>query len=429
MQIDFEITSYHRLSPEQNSDMSVINSATFGRSTTNDWYLPDPDKIISGVHARVEKYKDGFHLYDESTNGVFINRSVEALGANCPHKLQENDIVSIGDYEIVVNKITTSDIVDNDMAGITDKVNASDQLTQSIQAMDEFSASIPSAPEQDFSLKNIDTELQDHFPIPDFSIPSEWEIPLADKVIENDNIAPATAIKETITSTAPITVSEPVLTSKSPEQHAYEAPENSQKSVLSDDNCRAFLAGLGISDDKLNTELSPQVFFELGESMSLLFLGLINTLRNRSSLKSEFKINQTTFQHKENNPLKFSANIDDVFQNLYLTKSNSFLPAKRAIESAFTDIEHHDKALTSAGFGALQGLLKELQPEAIEDKTPVSDSYLSQFIKSNAEANCWKNYKKLHEYLQDELSTQGNIALNDDFVKTYDDKIKTLNNQ
>lgn len=426
MQIDFEITSYHRLSPEQNSEMSVIDSATFGRSKDNDWTLPDPDKIISGVHARVDHEFDGYHLYDVSTNGVFINRSVEALGADLSHKLQENDIVSIGDYEIVVRKIIAKEInnssVDNPV--VIDNHQVSDPIKQQPE---QFSSGHQSQTTEVFSLDRVDTDLQDHFRLPEFSIPTEWDLPLQEKT-KSVQAKSRVMVNEPITPPSITQPKVPVDTIKASAKPIASVGLKNKDISENNDNCHAFLAGLGISKEKITNELTPQVYFELGESMSLLFLGLINTLRNRSSLKSEFKINQTTFQHKENNPLKFSANIDDVFQNLFVTKSNSFLPAKSAIESAFTDIEHHDKALSSAGLGALRGLLKELEPQTIENKTTVSDGYLTQFIKSNGEANCWRTYKELHEYLQDEVNTQGNIALNDDFVKAYDEKIKILSN-
>ena len=72
-----------------------------GRSTDNDWVLPDPQRFVSAHHARVH-FRDGLYiLEDTSTNGVFINddeRPVAKLGA---HVLQNGDILRFGEYQVV----------------------------------------------------------------------------------------------------------------------------------------------------------------------------------------------------------------------------------------------------------------------------------------------------------------------------------------
>ena len=81
----------------------VFESAggNIGRSTDNDWVLPDPQRFVSAHHARVH-FRDGLYiLEDTSTNGVFINddeRPVAKLGA---HVLQNGDILRFGEYQVV----------------------------------------------------------------------------------------------------------------------------------------------------------------------------------------------------------------------------------------------------------------------------------------------------------------------------------------
>ena len=100
MELSLEILSYHRLSPEQIITKTVINTLTLGRSDTCDWHLPDPEKVVSGTHARITKRSDGFYIEDLSTNGLYVNRAVEALGSNREHKIEVDDLFTFGDYEI-----------------------------------------------------------------------------------------------------------------------------------------------------------------------------------------------------------------------------------------------------------------------------------------------------------------------------------------
>jgi len=186
-----------------------------------------------------------------------------------------------------------------------------------------------------------------------------------------------------------------------------------------------FLKGLGLSERISAENMSSEVYFELGQSMNLMFMGLIKLLRNRSEIKSEFKINQTTFKQQENNPLKFSATIDDVFNNLYLHGSSSFLTPAKAIQDAFLDTEKHEKAFSAGTLGALVGILNQLDPEKIQQNN-TQPHYLDKLIPAKKEARNWELFAELHDNIKAEISTHGNGAITDDFVKAYDKKIRNL---
>ena len=79
-----------------------VGGGTIGRAHDNDWVLPDPDRYLSAHHARV-KFRDGaYHLIDTSSNGVFINDRVEALGRRASYVLRDGDLLRLGSYQIAV---------------------------------------------------------------------------------------------------------------------------------------------------------------------------------------------------------------------------------------------------------------------------------------------------------------------------------------
>ncbi len=72
-----------------------------GRSTDNDWVLPDPQRFVSAHHARVH-FRDGLYiLEDTSTNGVFINDEERPVAKRGAHVLQNGDILRLGEYQVV----------------------------------------------------------------------------------------------------------------------------------------------------------------------------------------------------------------------------------------------------------------------------------------------------------------------------------------
>ena len=53
---------------------------TLGRSSNNFWSLQDPNKYMSSIHAKIECVAGQYYLTDKSTNGTFINGSIEPVG-------------------------------------------------------------------------------------------------------------------------------------------------------------------------------------------------------------------------------------------------------------------------------------------------------------------------------------------------------------
>jgi predicted component of type VI protein secretion system len=48
-----------------------------------------------------------------------------------------------------------------------------------------------------------------------------------------------------------------------------------------------------------------------GEILRVVVGGVMDVLQARQTLKNEFRLGVTTFKAADNNPLKFSANVDD----------------------------------------------------------------------------------------------------------------------
>ncbi|WP_426357574.1 type VI secretion system-associated FHA domain protein TagH [Pseudocolwellia sp. HL-MZ19] len=445
MELIFEIVSYHRLSPEQISKKSIKDSITLGRSEENDWHLPDPEKVVSGVHAKVERQSDGFFIYDLSTNGLFINRSVEALGPNKSHKLMTDDLLTFGDYEVSVSFVEQknviipdepllkakgmSDLDDEFPSAVVQGINSS-KLADDLFSLDKG---------HDELMPVVNNDLDDYFEAPQ-SIPEEWDEDFLKMYSSSTaaaklNIEPETPkVKKApaqqvppqkVEQPKPAPIPEKVVTP----QPVYKQPEVQkpiERSTVSTTSGQlAFLQGLGVSPEIASDVMSDKLMHDMGECMQLMLLGLMESLRNRSSLKNEFRVNQTTFQQKENNPLKFSASIDDVFQNLFLRKSTSFLPADKAITEAFNDTRKHDIALTAGTLGEIEGILSQLDPNSIESKD-MKDSMLDNVLPGNKQLRYWKLYKTLHADMTNDISNQGSSALSDDFVRAYDEKIKSL---
>ena len=95
-------TGLHAFSEHRESHEFTELGGTIGRSSRNDWVIPDPTRVVSGTHAQIDFVDGQFQLTDTSTNGVYVNGSDLALGRDNSIPLATGDRFQIGDFEIAV---------------------------------------------------------------------------------------------------------------------------------------------------------------------------------------------------------------------------------------------------------------------------------------------------------------------------------------
>jgi type VI secretion system FHA domain protein len=76
-----------------------------GRGPGVDWVLPDPERLLSKRHFAVAFRSGGWQLADTSTNGTFVNRESDPIGAGDVRNLRDGDRVRLGAYEIEVRLV------------------------------------------------------------------------------------------------------------------------------------------------------------------------------------------------------------------------------------------------------------------------------------------------------------------------------------
>src|SRR5690606_6460486 len=106
----------------------------------------------------------------------------------------------------------------------------------------------------------------------------------------------------------------------------------------------------------------------LGQIMRELIVGITESLHLRSEQKNTLRLPQTTIQPHSNNPLKFSAGVDEALNNLLFRDASEYLPAIDAVREAFRDIRTHQQALLAAMTTALIDYMGRLDPEELEQK-------------------------------------------------------------
>lgn len=450
MNLNLSVISFHRFTADIKDQISLNGTdesklLTIGRSEQCLWCLPDPERVISSQHARIEIINGQFCLFDTSTNGTFVNRSVESITQSKPYVLCDGDLIAIGEYEIQV-RISAA----TGQSGREKTVHGHQKNRQASYAdMPPVIAHSEHDEHLEFGVKVqplIDTHSRASLAASATSLDSVLNSNLDDALVfpNQDRNIGIPEDWQSINMTAPVGGQEltaavqeapahkmvdPVLVSDArPADMSVSAPQSHQSRDVSSNEAallNAFLEGLGVSKDLVSQDNPMKWWKQLGGITRDSLDGLMTTLHNRSSFKESSRINQTTFRRNENNPLKFSANTEDALYNLLLRNSAGFMPPERAIKEAFLDLERHETALHEAHEGSIKSFLTLFEPNRIESENQYSgrfEKYSNLFEKQKY----WKRYCHLFEQIRTEINDDNREIYMDDFVKAYEQSLKRM---
>ena len=105
-----------------------------------------------------------------------------------------------------------------------------------------------------------------------------------------------------------------------------------------------------------------------GQMLREVVLGLMEALKGRADLKSRLRLNQTTIQPGENNPLKFSASVDEALIKLLDAHSSRYLGPVESIRNSFSDLRTHQTALSAAIQAAIDELMTRIEPGELQER-------------------------------------------------------------
>lgn len=187
---------------------------------------------------------------------------------------------------------------------------------------------------------------------------------------------------------------------------------------------RAVLEGAGIHD----VAVTPELARSFGQILRVVVGGVMDVLQARQRIKSEFRIGMTTFKPADNNPLKFSVNVDDALHNLLVKRNAAYLGPVDAFEDAFDDVRNHQVAMLAGLRVAFEAMLTEFDPERLQadfDRQLKKGALLSV----PAKLRYWELYReKVHDMVRDSERCFREL-FGDEFARAYEEQLKRLKAQ
>jgi len=173
-------------------------------------------------------------------------------------------------------------------------------------------------------------------------------------------------------------------------------------------------------DDKKVAQINDTVGLLMRETMQ----GMMRVLKFRKKIKEEFRINVTTIQSVENNPLKFSANIDDAMENMFIKENNAYKAPVDAVREGFQGIAEHQVAVIAGMQAAFRGMIERFDPSNLESRFEKYKS--SSLLSLGQRSKRWSAYKEYHQGLIENLDDSFQHLFGYDFVQAYEDQMQRL---
>jgi type VI secretion system protein len=396
------ISDHYKALGKRSSRLFGVTGGRIGRAQDNDWVLPDPDRYVSSHHCKILFRAGEWVLEDTSTNGVFINGSDTPASVEGPYSLQDGDRLRLGDYEVLVSIDERNDFPPDASGQIpapkrvrsAPKVSVPEDLGEELDLTDLLSeSSIQPAPpmpapakaavgsNEPFDLgKALGLDATPPAPKPSAAnqpkparsgFASLLDSPAEEAALrtlthsrKQDDWQMQTRPYDRKTLTA-LTSPAALARSEKPEPERAKRPMDSGPDSS---GIEAFCRGAGIDPTNLPSDAQHALLTIAGQMLREVVLGLMEALKGRSDLKSRLKLNQTTIQPAENNPLKFSASVDEALVKLLDPHGSRYLGPVEAIRNSFTDLRTHQVALSAAIQAAIDELMNRIEPGELQER-------------------------------------------------------------
>jgi type VI secretion system FHA domain protein len=174
--------------------------------------------------------------------------------------------------------------------------------------------------------------------------------------------------------------------------------------------------------------LTPELAQNFGQIFRVVVAGLMELLQARQRIKDEFGMRQTVFRPSDNNPLKFSANVDDALHNLLVKRNAAYLGPVDAFADAFEDLRNHQLAMLAGMRVAFEAMLSEFDADRLQEEFDRQIAKVSLPLVP-AKLRYWDLYRdKRRELLKDPEAAFDRL-FGEEFSRAYEEQFRELKAQ
>jgi len=438
---------------------------TIGRLEQNNLVLPDPERIVSRTHARVD-FSNGVYLVTcLGQNPIELNGS--PLGAGAAAELASGDRLTIGGYTIVAH-------VQFDGQGESTRLGegvAPAPATHQPAQLD-FPLSPAASRQMAFGIdlgggtpasSGVESGQPGHPPLashgvqrdelPEFleplprvaatsplAIPEDYD-PLRAVAAEGEptslqrdpgDAAPGKAFADATPALPPQLVGD---VTDVPRREGMD-PNRSRATFVPtgprhrDDPyvqaVRQLLQAAGVPELEDRVLADPDFMQGVGELLQEAVSGLLRALIARALTKRELRVDTTMLATTENNPLKFCPDAFEALSHLLAPRARpGYLPPIRAVREAYEDLQAHNLAVMGGMRAALLAVLQRFDPAQLE-KRLASHALFDKLLPQSRKARMWDLVAEQHSGLVREAQSEFELSFGRAFRAAYEEQLQKI---
>lgn len=196
-------------------------------------------------------------------------------------------------------------------------------------------------------------------------------------------------------------------------------------SVSKNELLLAFLAGAGVPELDIGGELTPEMMHTFGQLLRDATQGTLDLLLARALIKREVRADLTIIMSKENNPLKFSPNVEVALSHLLAPRGRGFLSPTGAMKDAYDDLRSHQFGFMAGMRAALAGVLERFDPDQLERRL-MQKTLFDSLLPKNRKAKLWDLFSELYADLSKEAEDDFYALFGKEFLRAYDEQVAKL---
>jgi type VI secretion system FHA domain protein len=196
------------------------------------------------------------------------------------------------------------------------------------------------------------------------------------------------------------------------------------RSAPADDLILALFAGLGVAAPEPAARSAAQMEL-IGALLRSTLSGTLGLLAARGIAKRELGASPTLVQTRQNNPLKFSADVDAAVVRLLEPPQRGFIPALAAVRESFDDLRAHQVAILAGMRAALEAVLLRFDPATLEQHW--ADKGVWENLRPvSHKAKLWDRFSEQHAETVRQIEDNFDSIFADAFAAAYEAQLAQL---
>ncbi|HXI75749.1 MAG TPA: type VI secretion system-associated FHA domain protein TagH [Steroidobacteraceae bacterium] len=408
---------------EQSTKVFGVHGGTIGRSTNNEWILPDPERYLSGKHIRIDFRAGNYILVDTSSNGTYVNGAQVPLGKYHDYQLREGDYVRLGEYELLVSIDKSNDFPPDDSSMVAYDGQSPSSAVKKSTANDlgaDLDLSQLLEP-SDLSQNDSGVRPRDAY---GQAVQSALSRSDASLHLQRDAETEAGGTPWHM-MTRPLKVEGRSAESLRAESGAAPAARPPSPVLFDGDfdvGLSAFCRGAGIEPRNISTEARGAALQLAGQLLREAVLGLMDLNQSRNEFRNRFRISPPPNDGPES-PLNFSKGVDEALVRL-LTTLSTRAGSVEAIRHNFRELKAQNVASITATRAAFEEFLGRVNPAELEERFDRATK--RGVFGSQNKAKYWELYAEMFAGLAQRPADGFPHVFTETFAKAYEAKVRAL---